>query len=350
MRGRGRARPSPIGPVGPIGLLALLAFAALAAGVPAARAQTHFLIVSGLSGEPRLAVAFHEWATTLMDAAEQRLGVPPRNIVYLAESADRDVSRIQGLATRETIERELSALAERAGPEAAIAIVLMGHGSAAGEPRLNLPGPDLTADDLASWLVRFPTQRIVVVNTASASGDWIPALSGERRVVITATRSASERYETMFPRWLVAAFASDGADTDKDGRVSLLEAFEYARREVARAYQRENRLLTEHALLDDDGDGRGSHEPDPRSGDGPAAARIFLDAGARAAAAAGGSGDPGLAALYAARDSLERVIAEHRAGKDRMVPERYEQELERLLLELARVGRSIQEREGRRPR
>src|SRR5690606_33560037 len=129
-----------------------------------------------------------------------------------------------------------------------VLLVLIGHGSADGEgARINLSGPDLTAADLAGVLERFPTQAVVVANTASASGDFQEALAGRNRAVITATKSGLEGNAAVFGRFFTEAFAGEGADADKDGRTSVLEAFEYAQREVERFYESDGRLQTEHA-------------------------------------------------------------------------------------------------------
>ena len=124
--------------------------------------------------------------------------------------------------------------------------------------------------DFARAFDAFPTQTVVFANTASASGGFIEPLSGPNRLILTATRSGRERNATAFGEFFVEALAAgaDDADVDKDGRVSLLEAYEYARGGVERMYEQEDRLLTEHALLDDDGDGVGSADPDPSAGGG----------------------------------------------------------------------------------
>src|SRR5690606_24970867 len=110
----------------------------------------------------------------------------------------------------------------------------------------------LTAAELAELLEPFETQPIVVVNAASASGDFHEALAGERRTIITATRSGMERNETMFGQFFVAAFAGDGADIDQDGRVTVAEAYEYANTETARAYTADNQLQLEHSRMEGD--------------------------------------------------------------------------------------------------
>lgn len=310
-------------------------------------AQTRLVVIAGLSGEPRYAETFHQWAVQLVTAAEGRWNVPADHIVYLAPNPDQDRQHIDAGSDRDNVERVLRGLAQSAGPHERIFIVLIGHGSTRdGEARFNLPGPDLTASDFAELMDLFKTQEIVFVNAASASGGFIGQLSGPRRTVITATRSGSERNQTLFAKYFVAAFTGEGADVDKNDRVSALEAFAYARREVARAYESEGRLLTEHALLDDNGDGEGSAEPDPSVSDGAQARRAFLGGDAAVTAVGEGPLDPRLAALYEERRVLEERVAELRLRKDQLEPVEYERRLEELLVELALKTREIREIEG----
>ncbi len=325
----------------------LVALLILLAATSAARAQTYLVVIGGVGGEPQYARTFAQWCATLIAAARDRLGIPPERLTYLAEAVE--APGVTARSTKGNVQRALRDLAGRAEPDATVFVVLVGHGSAVGgSPRFNLPGPDITAQEFAALLEAFRTQRIVFANLASASGGFLPVLSGARRTIVTATQSGAERYETTFGGHFVTAFAEDGADVDKDGRVSVLEAFNYARREVVRAYEARQQLLSEHALLDDNGDGRGSTEPNPQSSDGGLAMRLFL-AGSAAATGEVAPTDPALGALYDRRSALERHVAELRARKASMPAEAYEQELELLLLELARVGRAIRAHEEKRP-
>jgi hypothetical protein len=304
------------------------------------------VIVSGLGGDQAHRDRFHEWAVTLLDAARDRLGVPESQTIYLAERPERDAERIDAESTRENVEAELTRLAGEAERDTPVFILLIGHGSYQGdESRLSLPGPDMSAGDFARLLDLFKTQQVVFVNTASASGDFVTVLSGPGRTIVTATKSAFERNETMFCEHFVRAFAEDGADIDKDDMVSVLEAFNYARREVERVYERESRLLTEHAVLDDNGDGEGSAEPDPNAADGALAQRLFLGL-APGALVATAADDSVLVGLYRKRQELQNRIAVLRSRKEALDPAIYERELELLLVELAQTAQAIREREG----
>ena len=333
--------------------LALTALGGLAPG-PAVSIQapeSHLVVIGGLGGDPAHRDAFHATALRMLDAAEERMGLSRRNLVYLAEDPERAPGRIVARSTAENVARALREIAARAGPSDNVLLLLIGHGSARGEDAaINLPGPDMTGSDLAALLDAFPTQTIAVINTTSASGGFVAALSGPRRIVVTATRPR-ERNEARFAGYFVGAYSDDVADVDKDGRVSVLEAFEYARREVRRLYESENRLLTEHPLLDDDGDGQGSLAPETGAGDGSLARRFFL-APSRGEVAAAVSADPQLGVLYERKRDLEGRIEALRDRKAEMDSIRYETELEELLVDLAVTTRSIREREGtveRRP-
>jgi hypothetical protein len=318
------------------------ALCAIVIAIPV-RAQTHVLIVTGASGEAKYATSFHAASSSLIDALVTKHGLAADDITYLAEDPSRDAARIDGKSTKDEVGRAIARMSNRARAGDRVLLVLIGHGSHSGsDARFNLPGPDLTAAELAVMLAPLKAMQVAVVNAASASGDFLPVLSAKNRVVITATKSSYERNETLFPRHFVAAFATAGADTNKDERVSLLEAFNYAKREVAREYDTETRLLTEHAMLDDDGDRRGSAQPDPQSGEG-SLARRFIIGGARVASSTSGESNAS-SALVARKAQLEAQVDSLRRRKDSMPADAYERDLERLLLELARVSQAIRQR------
>ena len=244
------------------------------------------LVIVGLGGDHENAERFHRWASAIVDAAKDRYALPPDSIVYLGEDPARDKARISGRSTRDAVDAAVTRLAAQARPGDRVFIVLIGHGaSATGEARFNLPGPDLAAPDFARLAGRFAAQQVVFVNTASASGGFVAALSGKDRTVITATRTEGERNQTRFGEFFAEALSTGDADMDKDGRVSMLEAFNWARLRVAESYERDGQLLTEHAMLDDDGDGKGTAEPGQPGGDGAMARTLFLSAGGHSARA-----------------------------------------------------------------
>jgi hypothetical protein len=151
------------------------------------------------------------------------------------------------------------------------------------EAKFNLRGPDLTARQLGDWLK--PMQReLVLINTASASAGFMQHLLGQGRVIISSTKGADEIYYTRFGEYFAPAIAGlPEADLDQDKQVSLLEAFLHASKKAGEFYEKEQRLATEHALIEDNGDGIGTRSEvfdgvkasDPKA-DGARAAQIAL--------------------------------------------------------------------------
>ena len=137
--------------------------------------------------------------------------------------------------------------------------------------------------------------------------------------------------------YFLAALKANDADADQDGHISVLEAFNYANRLTAEFYTRAGRLATEHALLEDNGDGVGHQKME--GGDGFLARATYLDSLTVAQAAANAN----VAKLMRDRTRLEGEIAQLIARKSNMVEADYEKELERLFIELAKVNRAIKQ-------
>ncbi|MCF6313633.1 MAG: hypothetical protein L3J39_14395 [Verrucomicrobiales bacterium] len=224
-------------------------------------------------------------------------------------------------------------------------LVLIGHGTFDGrESKFNMRGPDFTDAELGQWLSSYKG-KLVVVNTASASGSFIKGLSGKNRVVITATKSAHEVFYPRFGKFFVEAIGGlEQADLDHDRQVSLLEAFLYAGHEVRSFYERERRIATEHALLDDNGDQRGvraesfvgvtaqlsgNEKEGGGSPDGERAHQIYLLQNELEASLAED--------LRMRRDELERLVKVLRRKRGKINEGLYYKQLEELLLEMARI-------------
>lgn len=293
---------------------ALALFGLVLAAGPVAAQRTHLLIVSGLSGEPQFAKRFEGAAAAIVDAARTTWQIADSSVIWLAEDPARDRARIRGRSVREEVEAAFLALSRRAAPGDQVVVVLIGHGGGEREQsRVNLPGPDPTAAEYATWLAGFARQSVVFVNTASGSGDFLDVLKGPGRVVLTATRSALERNESVFVEHFARGLATGEADADKDGRISVLEAFRYADTEVARHYATANVLRTERATLSDSAlAARVTFGPPPRGAD-----------------------DPRVRALRAERQAIEEELAQLRRRRDTMSATAYEDALERLLVRIA---------------
>jgi hypothetical protein len=326
----------------------LIASVALTLSAAAAGAQTRVLVVTGLGGEEQYHAQFMALGDRLTAALHDRFSIPDSNIAWLGEDSTAKSVRYRGISTAPNIHREIDRIVARVRPGDQVVIVLIGHGNGDGEDtKFNIPGPDPSAHDFKVILDRFMAQRVAFLDLTTASGDVIGVLSAPNRIVVTATKSSFERNESQFARFFVEALDKPGvADIDKDGRVSLLEAYRYAVAETRRSYQNDERLITEHAQLDDNGDGKGTDLPDGRGpGDGLLARRFFLDAGAVAARLA--ASDPQLAKLYADKFATEDQVDALKQRKASMTEDAYYAELEPLLLSLARIARDIRRLEGR---
>ena len=301
------------------------------------------LIVVGLAGDPEHGKTFHKWGTTLAQASE-RLGVAKENLAFLVDAPAEGDEKVTGKATKEEIAKTLEGFGARASADDVVFVVLIGHGSYDGHTaKFNMPGPDMSGADFNVLLTKLPTKQIVFVNTASASGPFVAELSDASRTIVTATRNGAEQYATLFGGFFIDALASDAADSDKNKRVSVLEAFQFAKAEVAKAYEREGLLATEHALLDDNGDKDGSQDPAATGKDGRKANIVSLGA-------VGGDNlpsDPKLRALYVERRDLERRVESLRLLKESMEPGRYSSELEKLVTAVALKTREIRTAEGK---
>lgn len=310
---------------------AMLLAALLAAAPLAAQDDVrHLLVITGLSGDPAFRATFASQGGALVDAAAG-WGVTRERVNWLAEDAGIDPGRSSGRSGREAIDSAFRRIARESSPGDVVAVVVIGHGSGEGAAsRIAVPGADPTAADYAAWLDRLAGRRVMMVMAGSGSGDFLPVLKGEGRVVITATRSSVERNESVFSTHFVHGLVSREADADKDGRVTAQEAFDYANREVEKAYSGDRRLRTEHAQLDDAGGGGTA---------GVLARRIGFGSGAVTA-------DPRVTALLAERRDLESRVESLRRRRDGMDPAQYERELEELLVAIAERTRAIRAIQG----
>jgi hypothetical protein len=298
-----------------------------------AQAQTNeqrtLVLVIGAPGEPEYAEKFAAWGKLWKEAALQG-GVQTRVVGEDTSESPDDRERLLKLLAEE-ISR----------PAGELWLVFIGHGTFDGRSaKFNLRGPDISAEDLAAALK--PARRpLAVVQCASASGPFLPALSAPGRVIITATRSG---YEDNFPRfggYMAGAIGSASADLDKDGQTSLLEAFLMASHQVAQYYKDQGLLMTEHALLDDNGDGLGTPpdwfrgvRPTKRAADGKAVDGLRAN---QMILVRSKSEQTLSQETRAQRDDLERQFNALRDRKSKMDENDYYKQLEAVMIQIARL-------------
>lgn len=227
-------------------------------------------------------------------------------------------------------------------------LVLIGHGTFDGRAaKFNVRGPDFTDTELAGWLKDF-SRPLAVINTASSSGPFLTTLKGKDRVIITATKSAAEVNYARFGEYFAEAIhGKEEADLDNDDQVSLLEAFLYSADQVSGFYEKEGRLATEHAQIDDTGDGLGTR-PDAFEGvlatevakegatpDGELAHQFILVPNAFERRLT--------AAQREKRDALEREVKALTRKRKELGDDAYYAQIEPLLIEIARIYESVKE-------
>jgi hypothetical protein len=318
-------------------IFALLTVCLMVTG-SATAAERYVVIVSGASGEPQYVEQYRAWCDALVKAFTTRMGVAPAHVYRLEEGADPG-----HVSTAENTRRTMMALGQKMRADDLAMIVLIGHGTFDGiEAKFNLVGPDLTSSQWAA-LIRSLPGRVVLVDTTAASFPFLEAVSGPRRVVITATDSAAQRYDTVFPDYFAHALADEASDLDKNGRVSIWEAFLSASLGVRRYYEQRGQLATERPLLDDNGDGHGTEGTADVSDrtDGAEASRVYFDAVPADAAPT----DEELILLLQKRAALQIDADDLKQRKLLMTPAEYAQEFERLMIDIARTERAIRQRQ-----
>jgi len=307
-------------------LLAICLAAALLFAVPA-RAAVYYVTVAGLGGEPDYE---QEFTSLAMDLDK----------LLKASGSDVHVYTLTGKdATRANLTETLSKVASEAKPDDDFVVTLIGHGSFDGfEYKFNLPGPDISAADLAVLCDHVPAKRQLIVNTTSASGGSVAALEKHGRAVITATKSGTEKNATVFARYWVQALHDPEADVDKNDAISALEAFRYATSRTAEFYDAQKRLATEHAEFEDTGLHDPVREASTDTGEGLLLSSFTL---IRLGAAQKAYADPAKRALLARKEELEQQIDTLKYQKAAMAQDDYRSQLTAALIELAKVQEEL---------
>jgi len=296
--------------------------------------ERYALIVAGASGGQEYAVQYAAWTRDLAAVLGERMKIDREHLKVLTDTPEASAA-----ATAANVRQHLTAVRRAMTRDDLLFIVLIGHGTFDGvDAKFNLVGADLESAQWAELLAGLPG-RVVVVNTSSASFPFIERLTGDRRVVITATDSVAQRFDTVFPDYFIKAFRSDAADIDKNDRISIWEAFIAATGEVRRHYQRRGQLATERALLDDNGDGVG-RDAGGTGDDGSLASHVYLDEPLPGAQPT----DEVLLKLLQKRAALETDLDELKVRRSFLRFSEYQSEFERLMVELARVNKEIRAR------
>jgi hypothetical protein len=325
---------SPLG--APVIRLARVVAAGLALCVlPAlARAQDRSaVLVFGAPGGDTYAATYAKWEDALVQTLRNRLGFAPDRITVLSgHSGDAAVR-----STEANVRRVFAGL-RSGGADDVVLLVLIGHGTLdAGTAKFNLVGPDLDAAQWAGLIDGLPG-RMIFVNATGASFPFLEQVSGRNRIVVTATDSTAQRFDTVFPDLFVKALEDAATDQDRNGRLSLYEVFAATSAAVRQYYEQRGQLATERALLDDNGDRIGREAGAPGQ-DGALARTTYLDVDP-----VSGATDPQVAALLTRQRVLEEQAEALKQRKPSMPAAVWDAQFEKLMIELARVSRAIRSR------
>ncbi|MFT5366437.1 MAG: hypothetical protein ACI8V2_001384 [Candidatus Latescibacterota bacterium] len=238
-------------------------------------AESFHVIVCGRGGGEPYTERFEDWGQRLRRVLVEQMGHGHKNVRLLTESG-KDADGVSSLG-------DIKKIFQRVGQEISkkddVFVYLVGHGSYRRNiAKLNIVGEDLTVDHINKWIQRWSARQVVVINGASTSAVFVNALSGKGRIICTSTSSAEERNATRFMGFFIQALEEGSADQNRDERISVLEICRQAASLTEAWYTGEGYLTTEHALLDDNGDGKGTRLTEMGSvlKDGKAAEHCFL--------------------------------------------------------------------------
>jgi len=232
---------------------------------------------------------------------------------------------------RSTLEKAIGSLPKTGGD---LWLVWVGHGTFDGRSaKFNLRGPDIEAAEIAGLLKPFE-RRLIVLNLFSASGPFVATLAGKDRVIVSASRGGERNYSRLGEK-LADSLGSADADLDLDGSLSLLEAVLHASAATTAFYDDAQRVVSEHAVIDDNGDGRGTGtdkfkglRADGPSPDGALAREVYF---------LGASADPLSPEAREERTKLETEIEALRQRKKELGEDDYYAELETLMRRMAKL-------------
>lgn len=318
-------------------LLLIFACVAPVAGRSAfAQGGRFAVVIQGASGEPQYAKLHRSWVDGLTTALRDSFNYEPAQVIVLAETPGAGETR----STAENVRATMTRLSGSLTPTDQLVVIFIGHGTGQGaEAKFNLIGPDLSVADWSALLK--PVQaKLAVVDTTSASYPYLQGLAAPGRVIVSATNSVAQRFHTVFPDAFVRALTAPDADQDKNGRISLLEAFLHASRLVKEHYEQKPAMATETPVIDDTGEGKGrlATAETPSTS---IAALLYLDAPRVATSA-----DPETQKLLTRQQALTDQVDELRRQRASMPAAEFDRQLEALLIELAEVSGEVRRRSG----
>jgi len=294
-------------------------------------ADSSALILSGVPGDDEHAAKFNKWSDTTRKLLVDKFGFAPDHVILLS---DKNTAKAEILKAFEKLKTQLK-------PSDTFFLFMIGHGSYDTDYKFNIFGPDFTGAEYNQLLNGLKVGRIVIVNGSSASGGALETMGGKNRIIITATKSGHEANEPTFYEYFLQALQNPAADEDKDGKISIWEAFKFATDADDRFYKEEGRLATEHPELSDNG----APMVDSKAKEPPALARVITFQVDRPVTVS----DPKLQAMLNERHDIEQKIEALKIDKAITPQDAYDKQMEDLLIQLATKNQEIKAQEGKKP-
>jgi hypothetical protein len=243
------------------------------------RGKTYAAIVTGINKDPDERRSKDKAVIGIRKYLINEVRIPKEQLFVLVDKE----SFVQGeviLSTKVNLKQTIEKLCEIVGPKDCFLFYYVGQANVAGKTlRINLPGEDITGQELAQSLGSIKARTSVILIDCPNSGIMIEPLTGTGKIIICGCR-ADQPYSTRFSDFFIPALTDKSADTNSDNKISLLESFAMASKSIDELYRQQYLMKTENALLEDDGDGIASQNPwrfEIDNHDGAISSQIYLD-------------------------------------------------------------------------
>ena len=229
------------------------------ASAGAEAATNHALIWVGLPGDEPHRVLFATVVEQWRKWLTERLNFEPAN-VHVVPATVGQTDATAWSSTRDAIDRQVESLRTRLGPRDRLWVFLAGpRQHRRGACLVSSDGPDPRDDEIGKIFAVLNCDEQVFWLTTPVSARFLKHLSRKGRVIVAAA-GADEDNETEFAEAFctVAGRTKAELDVNQNGTVSVRELAQRVTAEVQARYAADQRLVTEHAQLDDNGDGQGT--------------------------------------------------------------------------------------------
>jgi hypothetical protein len=225
------------------------------------------LVLCGLAGDAPHRKLFGDSLELLYSGlASHGFAAENVHVLWGDEPTEKDgpgIKASRGISSRENITKTADDLQAVVQPADALWVIVLGHAHHDGRYSwLNIPGDDIHQLDFSRLFEGIRCREQVFIITTPVSGYYLKPLALPGRIVITATEPDLEVNETLYPhklaRALSGAVSYGEMEMDRDGKLSLLDLYLWIAKDTAQEYLGGMLLSTEHALIDDNGDGRGT--------------------------------------------------------------------------------------------